>query len=255
MKIIAVSNQKGGVGKTTVATNLAYGLQLRGKNVLLVDCDPQGNSSDTWRAIRNDDNYPTLSDVLFENTPVEKCIQHTEAGDILAADKELANIEKHLPGFKGFYRLRECLNPLREKYDHIILDTNPHILLLLQNALIASDGVILPVIAGAYEVDGMMDFVETIADVKSLPNPNLALLGIVIAEFDARKNIDKELREGLPNVAKMMGTIAFDTLIRTNADVSNAQKNKMTIHEYNPSCNAAVDYMSFIEELEGRGMI
>ena len=255
MKIIAVSNQKGGVGKTTVATNLAYGLQLRGKKVLLVDCDPQGNSSSIWRAVRNDDNYPTLSDVLFENVPVEKCIQRTEIGDILAADKELANIEKHLPGFKGFYRLKECLNPLREKYDHIILDTNPHILLLLQNALIASDGVILPVIAGAFEVDGMIDFVETIADVKSMPNPDLKLLGILIAAHNVGFSIDEELKEGLPAVAEQIGTIAFDTVIRRTVKVKDAQKEKMAIYEYAPTCTAATDYVAFIDELEKRGMI
>ena len=255
MKIIAVSNQKGGVGKTTTATNLAYGLQLRGKKVLFVDCDPQGNSTDTWRAVKNDDDYPTLSNVLFENKPVEECIQHTEAGDILAADGELYNIDKHLTGFKSFYRLRDCLEPLRDKYDYIILDTNPHIILLLQNALIASDGIIIPLLAGAYEVDGMIEFSATIADVQSMPNPNLKIMGILPTMYERRIKIHREMVNGLPEVAKMMGTIAFDTKIRKTIDVSEAQKRKLTIHEYKPTCTAAIDYMRFITELEKRGMI
>ena len=253
--IIAISNQKGGVGKTTTATNLAYGLQLRGKKVLSVDCDPQGNSTDTWRAISNDDNYPTLSDVLFQNKPVEECIQHTECGDILAADGELSNIDKHLTGFKAFYRLQECLSTIKNKYDYIILDTNPHILLLLQNALIAADSVIIPLEAGYYEVSGMVEFSNTIADVKSMPNPNLKVLGILATKYDVRNNINKELVDGLPDVAERMGTIAFDTRIRNTVEVKEAQKRKLTIHEYNPNCTAAIDYMNFIEELEQRGMI
>ena len=98
--IIAISNQKGGVGKTTTATNLAYGLQLRGKKVLLVDCDPQGNSTDTWRA-SSEDGYATLSDLLFTNEPVEECIQHTEIGDILAADSLLKEVDVRLKGVSG----------------------------------------------------------------------------------------------------------------------------------------------------------
>lgn len=255
MKIIAVSNQKGGVGKTTTATNLAYGLQLRGKKVLLVDADPQGNSTDTWRAIGDDDDYPTLSDVLFENKPVEECIQHTEAGDILAADGELANIDKYLPGFKRFYRLKECLEPLKAKYDHIIIDTNPHVLLLLQNALIAADGVILPLEAGYYEISGMVKFSETIADVQSMPNPNLKLMGILVVRHEGGTNIHQELVDGLPTVAEQMGTIAFETKIRKTVNVKNAQASRLTIHEYNPNCTAAVDYMAFVDELEKRGMV
>jgi chromosome partitioning protein len=128
-------------------------------------------------------------------------------------------------------------------------------LLLLQNALIASDGVIIPLEAGYYEISGMVKFSETIADVKSMPNPNLKIMGLLAVKYDGRINIDKELVEGLPIVAEQMGTIAFDTTIRKTVEVKNAQKHRLTIHEFNPTSTAAIDYMALVDELEKRGMI
>ena len=254
MKTIVVSNQKGGIGKTSTATALAGELMLRGKKVLFVDADPQRNSSDTYRADLSDGS-PTLADLLYTDEPAENCIQHTETGDILAADKALADVEKYLKGFSAYYRLKQRLEPLKEKYDYIIIDTNPHILLLLQNALIASDGIIIPVEAGRYEVSGMVDFTDTIYDVKTQPNPDLKILGVLVVKYDTRNNVDKEIADGLPEIAEKMGTIAFDTKIRKNVDVKNAQKYRMLLHEYAPKSAAAVDYSQLTDELEKRGII
>lgn len=254
MKTIVVSNQKGGIGKTSTATALAGGLMAKGKKVLFVDADPQRNSSDTYRADLSDGS-PTLADLLYTEEPAENCIQHTETGDILAADKALADVEKYLKGVSAYYRLQHRLEPLKEKYDYIIIDTNPHILLLLQNALIAADGIIIPVEAGRYEVSGMVDFTETIVDIKSQPNPDLKILGVLVVKYDARNNIDKEIAEGLPVITEKMGTIAFDTKIRKNVDVKNAQGNRMLLQEYAPTCAAAVDYGQLVDELEERGII
>ena len=199
MKIIAVSNQKGGVGKTTTATNVAYGLQLRGKKVLLVDCDPQGNSTDTWRA-SGADGCPTLSDLLFTNEPAEECVQHTEIGDILAADKELENAELRLTGVPGYFRLKNRLDTLKDNYDYIILDTPPNLGLLLQNALIAADGVIVPLTTSKYALDGMSRFIETVNEVKSMPNPNLEVLGLLFVKYMERKVLAQEVELALPDV-------------------------------------------------------
>lgn len=254
MKIIAVSNQKGGVGKTTTATTLAYGLKLKGKKVLLVDCDPQGNSTDTWRA-KNTDGYPTLSDLLFSNEPALECVQHTEIGDILAGDSVLEDADKHLTGVSGFFKLKKRLEPLVPLYDHIILDTPPNLGILLQNALIAAEGVIVPVTCGRYALQGMGRFIETVDDVKSQPNPDLKVLGMLLVKYKGRTVLAREVVSGLPELTQKLGTTVFDTKIRQTEDVEKAQANRMPLQRFSPTTTAAMDYDTLIEELERRGII
>lgn len=254
MKTIAVSNQKGGVGKTTTATTLAYGLKLRGKKVLLVDCDPQGNSTDTWRG-KNTEGYPTLSDLLFTNEPAENCVQHTEVGDILAGDSILEDAEKHLTGFAGFFKLKRRLEPLLPLYDHIILDTPPNLGILLQNALIATEGVIVPVTCGRYSLQGMGRFIETVEDVKSQPNPGLEVLGMLLVKYAGRTVLAREVTAGLPALTEKLGTSVFETKIRRTEEVEKAQANRVPLQQFSPGATAAQDYESLIEELERRGVI
>lgn len=254
MKIIAVSNQKGGVGKTTTATNVAYGLQLRGKKVLLVDSDPQGNSTDTWRA-KNTDGYPTLSDLLFSNEPVEECIQHTEIGDILAGDPILEDAEKHLKGVAGYFRLKNRLAPLEGKYDYIIIDTPPNLGLLLQNALIAADGVVVPVTCGRYSLQGMSRFIETVNEVKAQPNPDLKIYGLLLVRYIGNTLLAKDVVEGLPALTEELGTDVFDSKIRNTVEVEKAQAARVPLEQYSPESTAAIDYMEFIDELEKRGIL
>jgi chromosome partitioning protein len=253
MKIIAVSNQKGGVGKTTTATTLAYGLKLRGKRVLLVDCDPQGNSTDTWRAT-NKAGSPTLADLLFTNEPAEDCIQHTEMGDILAGDPVLEDAEKHLTGFAGFFKLKKRLEPLLTLYDHIILDTPPNLGILLQNALIAAEGVIVPVTCGRYALQGMGRFVETVNDVNDV-NPDLEILGMLLVQYAGRRVLAREVVAGLPDLAGKLGTRVFDTKIRRTEMVEKAQAERVPLQRYAPDATAAVDYATLIDELGKRGVI
>lgn len=254
MKIISVSNQKGGVGKTTTATTLAYGLGLRGKKVLLVDCDPQGNSTDTWRA-KNTSGYPTLSDLLFSNEPAAECIQRTEVGHILAGDPILEDAEKHLQGFKGYFRLKNRLAEIAEMYDHIIIDTPPNLGLLLQNALIAASGVIVPVTCGRYALQGMSRFTETVADVKSQPNPELQVLGLLLVRYDGRTLLAREVEAGLPELTQTLGTGVFETKIRRTEEVEKAQAARMPLQRYSPTSTAASDYADFIDELITRGIV
>lgn len=254
MKIIAVSNQKGGVGKTTTATTLAYGLKLRGKKVLLVDCDPQGNSTDTWRA-KNTEGYPTLSDLLFSDEPATDCVQHTEIGDILAGDPVLEDAEKHLKGIAGYYRLKKRLEPLAALYDHIILDTPPNLGILLQNALIAAEGVIVPVTCGRYSLQGMGRFIETVDDVKAQPNPELSVLGMLLVKYNGRTVLAREVVSGLPELTKKLGTGVFDTKIRKTEEVEKAQASRVPLQQFSPDATAAQDYDALIEELEKRGII
>ena len=254
MKTIIVSNQKGGIGKTTTATALAGGLMASGKKVLFVDADPQRNSSDTYRADLRD-GAPTLADLLYTNAPAKECVQHTEVGDILAGDKALSDVEKYLKGVAGYFRLKKRLEELVPEYDHIIIDTNPHILLLLQNALIASEGVVIPVACGRYEVSGMVDFAQTIEEVKLQPNPELKVLGLLLVKFDGRTNLTKDILEELPDVAAALGTTVFDTKIRQTVRVAEAQGERMLLHEYAPDCTATLDYAEFVEELKRGGIV
>lgn len=254
MKIITVSNQKGGIGKTSTATALAGGLMKKGKKVLFVDADPQRNSSDTYRADLRD-GAPTLADLLYSNDDPMECVQHTENGDILVGDKLLADIEKYLKGVSGFYRLKKRLEPLMPHYDQIIIDTNPHILLLLQNALIAAQGVIIPISCDRYSVSGMVDFTETINDVKSQPNPSLEVLGLLLVKYDGRAISTKDVMGDLPAVADALGTKIFESKIRQNVDVTKAQNQRMLLHDFNPKCAAALDYTKAVEELEKRGIV
>lgn len=249
MKIIAVSNQKGGVGKTTTATNLAYGLQLRGKKVLLVDCDPQGNSTDTWRA-SSEDGYPTLSDLLFTNEPAEECIQHTEIGDILAADNLLREVDVRLKGVSGYYRLKNRLEALTPKYDYIVIDTPPNLGLLLQNALIAADGAIVPLTTSKYALDGMSQFIETVNEIKSMPNPKLKILGLLFVKYMERKVLAKEVESGLPEILEQLDTSIFNSKIRLDEAIEQSQAAQMPVHMYAPKARATADYVEFTEEIE-----
>lgn len=254
MKIIAVSNQKGGVGKTTTATSLAYGLKMRGKKVLLVDCDPQGNSTDTWRA-KNTDGHATLSDLLFSNEPAEECIQHTEIGDILAADTVLEDAEKYLKGLSGYFRLKNRLAPLLPLYDYIILDTPPNLGLILQNALVAAEGVIVPVTCGRYALQGMGRFTETVAEIKAIGNTELKVLGLLLVRYNGRTRLAKEITNGLPAITEALGTEVFDTKIRRTEEVERSQAVRLPLYQYSPNATATQDYSSLIDELTMKGVL
>lgn len=248
MKTITVCNQKGGVGKTTTSTALAAGLKLRKKKVLLIDCDPQGNSTDTYRASM-EDGAPTLADLLFSDADARACIQHTEAGDILAADSLLKQPERFLEGLSAFFRLKQRLSPIMGDYDFIIIDTPPNVSLLLQNALIASDGVIVPITCDRYSLKGMTQFSQTLLDIKTQGNPGLRILGLLVVRYDSRTNLTKEAISGLPVVAEKLGTGIFDTYIRESVRAREAQAARNTLFAWAPDSTTAHDYNDFIDEL------
>jgi len=250
--IIAISNQKGGVGKTTTATNLAYGLQMMGKKVLLIDSDPQSNSSSTWRADVSDGNA-TLSDLLFFNEPWENCIQHTEIGDIIAADDVLDEASVRLNSVAGYFRLKYRLEPLKSVYDYIIIDTPPNLGILLQNALIAADGVITPITTSQFALDGMGKFIQTVNDVKMETNPKLEVLGLLFTKYDKRKLLAKDVKDELPDVMAELGTGIFETTIRIDEAIEQSQAAQMPVEMYAPKARATEDYIKFTQEVLNYG--
>lgn len=245
-KIIAVTNQKGGVGKTTTATALATGLTRDGYKSLLMDLDPQCNSTDTFRAIIHD--QATLFDVLVDRYPISQSIQHTEIGDIVAGDPLLADAEQKIAEQGREYRLSEALDGLEENYDFIILDTPPNLGILLTNALTAADSCIVPITPERFSFQGLGELSKSIARVRKYSNHDLMIDGLLLVKYDPRRLLAKEALELLPEVEAKMGTKCFATRIREAEDVRKAQKRRVSLFTWAPESTAAKDYEAFIDE-------
>lgn len=241
-KIIAVANQKGGTGKTTASTCLAGALQLLGKKVLLVDCDAQCNATDTYGAQTED--VCTLFDVMTRQGTVEEGIQHCEAGDILPSDSALKDIDEQLVRDMGKnFRLREALESVSSQYDYIVLDTPPQLGLMLVNALIASNSVIVPMTPDRYAVAGLSQLSQTINDVRRYFNQNLKIEGLLLNKFGGREILSKEAIEALPEAANLMGTKVLDTKIRMSMGIRKAQSERHGLFIGNTAkCTGAEDF-------------
>ena len=243
-----IANQKGGIGKTTTATTLAGVLGKKGKT-LLIDADPQGNSTSTYQAVIED--QATLYDVMVDSDPlpIEDAIQHMENGDIVASDPLLAKAGKLLDGnVEGLYRLQDALDVL-DGYDYIVIDTAPSLDVVLYNCLIAADQVIIPVTADAYAMQGLSKLNDTIKAVQKRQNPKLQIAGLLLVKYGGRSRLEKNVREEITDVANQIGTKLFATAIRECVKTKEAQMNKKLLIDYAPNCTTMQDYRAFVEEL------
>ena len=220
--------------------------QPKKKRVLLIDADPQGNATDTFKA--EIDGTATLYDLLFENEPVNECIQKTENGAIIASDPLLREAGKHLNRVDGPYRLRERLKPVRDDFDFILIDTPPTIGELLTNALTASDEVIIPVTADRYGVQGLAQLYETIADVKKYTNQELKIGGLLMVKYTWRTRLSREIHKELKDVAEQFGTKIYKSTIRESTKTREAQTARVSLFEYAPKSTTAQDYTAFTDE-------
>lgn len=245
MKIIAVANQKGGIGKTTTSLALAAGLKRMKKKVLLVDLDPQANASDTYRA--EIDGVGTAYDLLVDGDT--DCIQRSPVGDIIAGDPNLKDAAKLLDGVSAAYRLKKALTAIVPHYDYVILDTPPALSVLLTNALTAADTVIIPLTSDRYGLHGLVQLNETIKDIKEFTNPGLNVAGLLLVKYREKTTLAKAVDETLPEYATMFGTKIFDTKIRESIDARKAQAVQSGLFEFAPYCTTARDYENFIKEL------
>lgn len=248
MKCISVTNQKGGVGKSTTAGALAAGLSLKGYSVLSIDLDAQSNLSYTAGAKTDG---ATALGVLTGEISIEDAIQHTQSGDIIPASKALAGADAFIADTGKEYRLREALEPIRGRYDYIIIDTPPALGILTINALTACDSVIIPAQADIYSLQGVEQLAETMKPVKKYCNPALTIEGILLTRYSPRSILSKEVAELAEQLAAKLGTKLFKTTIREAISVKEAQISQQSLYSYAPKAKVTGDYTNFIEELIG----
>lgn len=250
--IISIANQKGGVGKTTTAINLAAACALQGKKVLLIDLDPQGNSSLSFVDLRSVDGsaYELFTQV---SEPCESFIYSTgvEKLDIVPARINLAKLEAKLVGdFDAIFRLKDRLEQIRGQYNYIIIDTPPTLGLITVNALVASTHVLIPIQSSYFALEGTDDLLETIDKVRSRPNPDLQILGVLVTLFDQRTALSKDVEA---HIRKVFGEKAFKTVIRRSVRLEESPAHKETIFTYSPKSSGAIEYTKLCQEVFKRG--
>lgn len=245
-EIIAISNQKGGVGKSTTANCLGAGLFHRGYKVLYVDLDAQGNLSYSMKA----NNRPLTSlEVLTGTATAKEAIVKTEQGDLIPASPALAGADNLFKDTGREYKLTEALEPVLADYDYIIIDTPPAIGTLTVNALTAANSVIVPAQADIYSLQGIGQLIQTVQTVKKYCNRGLSIKGLLVTRYNGRAVISKDMAELLEDTAASLKSRLFDTKIRECVAIKEAQAKRQDIFTYDPKSNAAKDYNGFIEEV------
>jgi chromosome partitioning protein len=244
MRITAIINQKGGVGKTTTAHALASGLILKGKSVLSIDIDPQCNLSHTMRVNAN---KPNFFDVL-SGGKIAGAIQTTKQGDVIASSPQLISADRTFNDVGAEYLLADALSTIKSVYDFIIIDCPPQLGILAINALVACDDVIIPITADIYAMVGLSQLFENIEKIKKRPNPNLCIAGILITKYNQRAVISRDLKESIEASAEEVGTKVYKTIIREGVAIRECQTNKTSIFQHAPTSNCAQDYKDFVRE-------
>ena len=249
-KIVTVTNQKGGTGKSTTAGALAAGLSLRGYKTLAVDLDAQGNLTYTFGA---DNTGATVLEVLTGDATAAEAIKHTQSCDVLPANKALAGADAYIKETGKEYRLKEALENVADQYDYIIIDTPPALGILTVNALTACQSVIIPSQADIYSIQGIEQLSETMKPVKKYCNPGLEIEGILLTRYSARSVLSREVADMLEELAAKLGTKLFKTKIREAIAVKEAQISQQSLFEYSPKAKPTEDYNALIDELVGEG--
>lgn len=247
-RVLAIANQKGGVGKTTTAVNLATALAACKKRVLIIDMDPQGNAS-TGLGVAPDRRARSIYHVLMDGTPVKDVIIDTAVPgmavvasgvDLSGAELELVNADRRE------YRLRDGLESLFGSYDYVLIDCPPALGLLTLNAFVASDAVLVPLQAEFYALEGLSHLLRTVERVKRGLNPKLEIQGIVLTMFDRRNNLCDMVAE---DVRKHLGDVVYETMIPRNVRVSEAPSHGKPVLLYDMKCAGSQSYIRLAGEI------
>jgi len=245
--IIVITNQKGGVGKTTTAINLSAACAAAGKRVLLIDLDPQSNSSLSFvdPGAVNGSAY----ELFTETSPFTDFVYSTELEklQIVPAKINLAKLEAKLVGdFDAIYRLRDRINQIRDNYDLIFIDTPPTLGLITVNALVAANYFMVPIQPSYFAMEGTDDLLETVEKVRSRPNPDLSLLGVLVTLVDHRTTLSRDVESYIRNT---FGKKTFKTVITRSVRLEEAPAHRKSIFQYAPRSSGAAEYQQLSKEV------
>lgn len=250
--IIAIANQKGGVGKTTTCVNLAYALKKRGRKVLLADCDAQGNATSGMGVDKA--HTPNMYHILSQGVPAQDCIVHTNYGDVIPTNKDLSGASVELVDMEDReYILRQALESVAEQYDYILIDCPPSLELLTVNALAAADSVLVPVQCEYYALEGIADLTTTIKMINSRINPKLEIQGIVLTMYDSRTNFSEQVAG---EIRKYFGNKVYKTTIPRNVRIAEAPSHGKPVIAYDRISRGSAAYLKLaaeiVKQIEGK---
>lgn len=247
-RVIAIANQKGGVGKTTTAINLGASLAVAEQSTLLVDCDPQSNST-TGLGFPKDPARRSIYHALVLQEPLERLLLKTqvEGFDLIPSDKNLAGAAVELVSAdQREYRLKTVLEPLRQRYQYILLDCPPALDLLTLNALVASDSVLVPIQCEYLALEGVSELLDTLMRIRRTLNPSLAIEGILLTMYDERTTLSRQVAADLRS---FFGTQVFETVIPRNVRLAEAPSHGKPILFYDIHSRGAASYMQLAKEV------
>jgi chromosome partitioning protein len=247
-KVIAVANQKGGVGKTTTAINLAAALALKKKRTLLIDLDPQANS--TLSFLDPKEIETSIFDVLTDHhLQVAEVVKPTRWANLSLVPSKiaLAKLEAQLVGqFDAPFRLKDAITSCREDFDFVVIDTPPALGIITVNAFVAASFLIVPIQASYYALEGTDDLLETLERIRARPNPELQLLGVLITLYDKRTNMARDIHK---QVRQVFGGKVFKTVIGKNVRLEESPAYRETIFSFAPDSSGAEEYASLAREV------